>query len=98
MNKAEILNVIFEALKDSKNGDHIFKFLDIAPESRLRVPQNLMQDALIDVAMLVSGDNDEWINWYVYDNDLGRKALLAGKPGSLKPITNAKELLEIIND
>jgi hypothetical protein len=57
-----------------------------------------MQDALIDVAMLVSGDNDEWINWYVYDNDLGRKALLAGKPGSLKPITNAKELLEIIND
>lgn len=98
MNKAEILNVIFEALKDYQREDHIFEFLNIAPESRLRVPQNLLHDALIDVAVLVSGDTEEWVTWYVYDNDLGRRAMEAGQPGALRPITNAKELLEVMNE
>lgn len=96
MNKLEVLDVIFEALKDSLREDMIFISLGIDPESPLRASNNILFEGLVDTAMLITGDIDGWINWYVYDNDLGRKAMEAGMPGALKPITNAKELLEVM--
>jgi len=47
------------------------------------------------VGMLV-GDKGEWLEWYRYENEFGKNGMEAGYGKKLKPITNLKELLAII--
>lgn len=97
MNVIDTLEIIFSAMRDSIREDNIFTTLGISPESRLRTSSTLLFEALVDVAIVITDDDNGWIEWYVYENDLGSKAMEAGKPGNLKPITNARELLEVMS-
>ena len=56
---------------------------------------------LIDVAILAAasaiGDSaGEWLDWFVHDNDCGRKAYEAGYNDNLKPIRTVEDLLDLI--
>ena len=42
------------------------------------------------------GDGYEWLNWYCFDNDMGKKAYEAGWEGDMRPITQATDLLWLI--
>jgi len=42
------------------------------------------------------GDGYEWLNWYCFDNDMGKKACKAGWEGDMRPITQAADLLWLI--
>ena len=42
------------------------------------------------------GDGYEWLNWYCFDNDMGKKAYEAGWEGDMRPITQAADLLWLI--
>jgi hypothetical protein len=44
----------------------------------------------------IIGDEGGWLEWYIYDNDLGKREYEAGYEGSLKKIKNEEDLLEII--
>ena len=56
---------------------------------------------LIDVAILAAssaiGDSaGEWLDWFVHDNDCGRKAHEAGYDNRLRPIRTVEDLLDLI--
>lgn len=56
---------------------------------------------LLDVAILAAasaiGDSaGEWLDWFVHDNDCGRKAYEAGYNDNLKPIRTVEDLLDLI--
>ena len=42
------------------------------------------------------GDTSEWLSWYIYENEWGKKKMEAGESGKLKPITNLKDLWELM--
>lgn len=39
---------------------------------------------------------DDWLTWYAYENDMGKKGLKAGYNGKLKPIKNLGDLCRLI--
>ena len=56
---------------------------------------------LIDVAILAAasaiGDSaGEWLDWFVHDNDCGRRGHEAGYDGQIKPIRTVEDLLDLI--
>jgi hypothetical protein len=42
------------------------------------------------------GDEEEWLSWYWFDNDMGKKGLSAGKPGKHMPIKTVADLAKAI--
>ena len=76
-----------EALKSTLNPDpgcafyeSVFKLLDVA----------------VNVTASAIGDNSEWLEWMVHENDCGRRGHEAGYTDQLKPIRTAEDLLDLI--
>ena len=44
------------------------------------------------------GDNSEWLEWMIHENDCGRRGHEAGRQDAMKPIRTAKDILYIIED
>jgi hypothetical protein len=42
------------------------------------------------------GDTQEWISWYIFDNDCGKRGFEAGYDGKMVKITSVKKLVELI--
>lgn len=55
-------------------------------------------DSHINLVKEVVGDDYDWIEWYIYDNDCGEKKLEAGYSPNLKPIQSLDDLLDLIGD
>lgn len=52
-----------------------------------------LQTALTNAYKLALGDELDTLNWFAYENDLGRKGMEAGPTGALRPIRTAHDLL-----
>lgn len=48
--------------------------------------------------MLNLMDHDEWISWFIFENDCGKRALKAGFDGHLRPIRTARQLAKLITE
>lgn len=55
-----------------------------------------LEDKCIELISKLASDNDNWIGWYVYDNDFGRKRLQAMLHDKMIPINNTRQLLMLI--
>lgn len=55
-----------------------------------------IESAYTRALSILVGDKGEWLSWYRYENDFGKNKMQAGYDNKLKPITNLKELLAII--
>ena len=57
---------------------------------------------LLDVAIRATsaaiGDNIEWLEWMIYENDCGRKGHEAGRANTMRPIRTAEDILDLIED
>lgn len=42
------------------------------------------------------GINDNWLRWFVYDNDFGKNGLLVENGDDLKPIKTLSDLREVL--
>ena len=78
-----------DALKSTLNPDpgcalyeSIFKLLDVA----------------VNATSLALGDNGEWLEWMIYENDCGHKGPEAGYINEMRPIRTAEDLLQLIED
>lgn len=40
---------------------------------------------------------DDWVNWYIFENDCGKRMLSAGYNGQEKPIKNIRDLWEVVH-
>jgi hypothetical protein len=59
---------------------------------------SMLMALYIELIAELIGVKSDWISWYVWENDFGEKGMSAGYDGKLKPITNLKELYELITD
>jgi len=48
--------------------------------------------------MLIICDHDEWIWWYLYENDCGKRKMKAGYDGKLRIIDTPEKLAELIEE
>ena len=55
-------------------------------------------EASLKAVSIAVGDKDNWISWFVYENDYGRGALKAGYDGKLKKIRTVKGLVRLIEE
>lgn len=55
-------------------------------------------DVMVNAMSVAIGDKNEWLAWYIFENDCGRKGYSAGYGNDLKPVTSILGLLEIIED
>jgi len=55
-----------------------------------------LEEAYVKLVAKLAGDTGRWIDWYIYENDFGRKKYEAGYDGNLKPIKSTRDLLNLI--
>ena len=55
----------------------------------------LLETAIAATAAAV-GDTADWLDWFVHDNDCGRKGNEAGYSDRLKPIRTVEDLLDLV--
>ena len=73
------------AVSDFVNPDGAFM------ESAYRV-----ENFLVDALALLIDDKGGWLDWFIYENDFGEKALEAGLKEDLKPIKTLDDLRALI--
>ena len=44
------------------------------------------------------GDDSNWLDWFIFENDCGEKAMEAGYDKNLKPIKTIDDLIELIEE
>jgi hypothetical protein len=57
-----------------------------------------LECAYIKLVSELAGDTGAWIDWYINENDFGRKKYEAGYNGKMKPIKNTRDLLNLIEE
>lgn len=72
--------------------DKLTDILQVAPESPLLNAIWRMDDAYTNEVATRLGLGD-WLSWYRYDNDMGRKAYNAGMKDNLRPIKTFEDLI-----
>jgi len=55
-------------------------------------------DAYINILSVAMKDYNEYIAWFVFENDFGKKQLSAGYDKKLKKIVTLKQLYNLINE
>jgi len=48
------------------------------------------------LADYMGGDKDGWIEWYIWENDMGKQRMEAGYVGKSSRISNPKQLYKLI--
>lgn len=81
-----------------KTYDDARKMLGLAPESPIATAMYDTFQAYTEVVAAQVGDSVESLNWFIWDNEAGKKGLAAGVTGKVKmrPIRTVKDLLRII--
>jgi len=84
-------DAVYEALK---------QVLDVNPESPAILATWAMFDNYTDALSITLGDECQWLGWYAWDNQFGKKKLSAKSQSwkRMRPITNLKTLLKFIED
>ena len=65
-------------------------------ESNAVTELGFQSTSVINMVSKLVGDNHEWVEWHIYENDFGKKKFEAGFDGKLKKITNWDMLLDIV--
>ncbi len=73
---------------------------DAQPESKVASASFLLFDAYTKCVSILVGDNNNSLDWYAWDNGMGKKKLKAKAVTwkTEKPISNLKILLKLIED
>ena len=92
---AEYINAIakFNSELDSING-HISA---IAPGAVCDIGGHFL-DSYIALLSESVGDDNNWVDWFVWEDDFGKKKLKAGYDGKEKKICNVDKLWELIEE
>jgi len=98
--KVLIEDLIKKINKIEKASDNLSKSVGSNPESEIFKALYLFVDPMIDYVKKDIGDVDDWLNWYIWENDCGKSKLKASasKSQKLKPIEDVDDLLELINE
>lgn len=57
---------------------------------------NVFEDSYIHLIELAMNDKTGWIDWFIYENDFGKKEMTAGYDTVVKPIKNNDDLYDLM--
>ncbi len=66
----------------------------VKPEAEIYCTFYAPFQSYTEAISIVVGDEDEWLHWFCWDNDMGKKKLKANS----KPIASLNDLLSLILD
>lgn len=98
MNKQEKIKLIQNYLVSLKR---LCNFMDKIGEFA-EVKEDYFEDAYSvtscaeDMLAQLVGDKADWISWYIWENDCGKRGMEAGELGNLKEIRSVGDLVELI--
>jgi hypothetical protein len=84
-------------MAEQKKLDDVIRVIAPTSTGVVEFGGQFLDDYLVLLSYAV-GDKEAWVTWFVFENDFGSKGLLAGAPGQAKPITNARELWDLIKE
>jgi len=62
----------------------------------LRQSYHTMQESYTRAIAQLVGDQGEWLEWFAYENDMGKRGHPAEYEGKIKPIRTLEDLLGLI--
>jgi hypothetical protein len=57
-----------------------------------------LEEAYIKLVTKLANDKLNWIEWYIDENDFGRKKYEAGYDGKMRPVKSTRDLLNLIEE
>lgn len=75
----------------------VIDLLQLQPESPVCSAVWKLQRLLTDMTAELVGDQAEWLDWYSYENDMGRNAMKAGWSGFEREIRTLDDLLWLLD-
>lgn len=78
--------------------DKLEEALGVRVDSGFFNPYWKAMEALVGAVSIAVGDEQDWISWYIYDNEYGEKGLKAGYDGKLKKIGSIKAVVRLIEE
>jgi hypothetical protein len=69
----------------------------ISPDAICAVGYHFLDD-YINLLSEAVGDDSDWIEWYVFENEMGKKGMEAGYNGKEEKITNLDQLWGLIQE
>jgi hypothetical protein len=99
MDRKEKIKVLKALEKNGRKNDKLTDFLiksgfDI--DSYVIRELGELSSLAVKIASIAIGDKYEWVSWYVYENDFGKKQFEAGIEGNMKKICSWNDLLDVI--
>ena len=95
--KKEFTKDIKELIKITKSSDSIYDYVGLDK----KVGSIIMNQKSYIIELLKEKYNDvkcDWIGWFVYENDFGKKGYEAGYDGNMKPIKTISNLWDLLKD
>jgi hypothetical protein len=96
--KKEEINELISVKKHiDKVNEDLFKVIGRNPEGPIQdAIHDLFNRLLVKTAVLV-GDDGGWLDWYIFENDMGESEYEAGYDNDMRPICNVDDLLWLID-
>ena len=104
MNKSEVKEKIISFLEKYEKIEAVYESLKenvgIDPESKLFEALYIMVNPVISYLEKELGDKHQTIDWFVWENDVGKKGLEAKAKSwkKLRPIKTVDDLVDLIMD
>jgi hypothetical protein len=100
MTDKQALNVLQTWLDHYNDVDKVFDLLSdltgCAADSKLENPVWQMFQGYTGVVSALIGDDGEWLYWYLYDNEQGKRGMEAEVNGKVRKVRKLKDLLRVI--
>ena len=87
-----ILHWHFEMIQMQETLDRIKAAIGLAPEGDLEHACSCMMSALTLTTAELLDDQDEWLDWYWLENEMGKRGFQAGPDGKERPICEVDDL------
>ena len=78
--------------------DMMEEFFGVRPDSKFFNVYWEGMEKLISAVSIAVGDEQDWLSWYIYDNEHGEKGMKAGYDGKLKKIGSIRALVRLIEE
>jgi hypothetical protein len=78
--------------------DGLAKIVGCNPEAPIWTALHMAHGALVNTTAVLIGDTDEWLSWYIYENDMGAQGMKAAAASwkSMRAIKSASQLAKLI--
>lgn len=99
MDKEQFIKLMSEIIKYNKKLDELYESVDDLFGGCDTLMYKTSMDGIIKIISEIVGDEDEWIFWYMYDNDYGggnNKVFIEGKEVPLKTLEDLWNVIQVI--